>query len=330
MVLDRQQLVAAFGGAEARLASTQLVERSLVVGPVAASAYVGVDANGYWALVIRTRRSQRPVPTLRLSSIFVEYGAEYKLHADGAVEALRVCVIKCTSLESAVQLLFARYCLAMIQELPLDPTDSDIESEVSKWVSLFWKLQSPPRTTVIGLIGELVLLDAVDDVSAWVRAWHREPTDNLDFAFSKPSMSVEVKATSSQRRVHELSIHQAKPVVDDRHYFASVIVELRESGARLGDLVEDISRRLAGPTDADIFWRSLVGVCGVSLAEYLEVRFMRDAARASVLLYEASLVPQPHVSLPIPAGVSGIRFRSDFSSVEPANPAPVLSFVPRP
>lgn len=328
MLLDRTQVIAAFHAAEARLAGAMLSARSLVSEPVAASSYAGVDSDGYWALVIQTRKSHRSVTGLKLSSLSVEYGAKYQLHRNAAVEELRVCVIKCTSLESAVQVLFASYCVAMVQELPADPCDSDIESEVSKWVSLFWKLQSPPRTTVIGLIGELAILDSVDHASDWVRAWHSQPTDNLDFAFSKPSLSVEVKATTSQQRVHELSIHQAMPTIEDHHYFASVIVELRESGVRLGDVIDDISQRLAGPTEVNIFWRALASICGVSLADYFEVRFMRDVARASLAFYEARSIPQPRVSFPLPAGVSGIRFRSDFSSVEPVDPAPVLAFVP--
>jgi hypothetical protein len=325
-------MVATFRAAEARLAGKTLPARSLVSERVEAPtpSFACADSDGCWALVIQTRKSQRPIPALKLSSLSVEYGANYQLHGNDDVKALRVCVVRCTSLEPAIQLLFASYCLAMLQELSAEPSDSDVDSAVNGWVSLFWKLHSPPRTTAVGLIGELALLDAVRHTSDWVRAWHSEPTDNLDFVFSTPRLSVEVKATTSQQRVHELSIHQAVPVINDRHYFASVVVELRESGVRLGDVVEEITSRLAGPTEVDEFWRALVGVCGNSLAEYFEIRFMRDVARASLKFYEASAIPQPLVSFPLPAGVSGIRFRSDFSAVEPVDPAPLLSVAAEP
>jgi hypothetical protein len=206
----------------------------------------------------------------------------------------------------------------------MEPSDADVEAEVSKWVSLFWRLQMPARTSVIGLIGELTLLDRVDDLRAWVRAWHIDPADTLDFAFSQPQLSVEVKATTSQQRAHVLSLHQAAPLVMNNHFFASVIVELRDTGVRVGDVVGELGDRLANQPEADLLWRSVGAVCGASLDEFFDARYMRDAARSSLQFYAADTVPQPSVEYPLPAGVSEIRFRSDFSSVIPAEDRGIL------
>lgn len=330
MAPERTQIIAAFERAQLRLPEAAPAPRSLVVEPLtpSASVFAGIDEGGAWALVITARRSGRPVPALRLNLLTADYGTTYQLHHDAEVVAVRACVIRCTSADPTVRVLFTTFCGALLDQLPDNASDADIESQVRSWVALFWRLQAPARTTIVGLIGELTLLDSVARVGDWIHGWHSDPTDNLDFAFSTPPLSVEVKATSSQQRVHELSMHQALPIVGDQHYFASVIVELREAGVRVGDVVDEIAAELANTRDSELFWRSLTSVCGSSLGEFFEVRYMRDIASSSLRLYPAGSIPQPVVQFPLPAGVSALRFRSDFSSVEATNRASILG-LPR-
>lgn len=319
MSWDSRDLVAALGRVESRSAEAPPPARALLVESLDPSRtrFAAVDSVGSWTLVVKARKTVRPIPALRLSLLSADYGATYELREGEDAGSLRVCVIRCIAPDAEVRNLFATVCAALLDHLPVDPSDADVEVEVGKWVSLFWRLQMPARSSVVGVIGELTLLDSVDDLAAWVRAWHLDPTDNLDFAFARPQLSVEVKATTSQQRVHELSAHQAAPLVQDNHFFASVIVELRDAGVRIGDVVGDLGDRLAGRPEADLLWRSVAAVCGASLDEFFDVRYMRDAARSSLQFYAAATVPQPSVEYPLPAGVSGLRFRSDFSSAPP-------------
>lgn len=325
---DSRALVAAFRRVEARIAEATPPPRVLLVEPLEQSRtlFAAVDAEGSWTLVARALKTARPIPALRLSLLSADYGATYELREEDDVESLRVCVVRCISRDSEVRKLFATVCAALLDHLPADPSDADIAAEVDKWVSLFWRLQMPARTSVIGLIGELTILDKVEHLADWVQAWHFNPNENLDFAFARPHLSVEVKATSSQQRVHEVSIHQAAPPVQEDHFFASVIVELRDSGVRIGEVIGEFGDRLAGRPEADLLWGSVATVCGASLDQFLDVRYMRDVARNSLQFYGADAVPQPSIVLPLPAGVSGLRFRSDFSSVTPADAARLLRF----
>ncbi|MFE6996153.1 PD-(D/E)XK motif protein [Microbacterium sp. NPDC057659] len=290
--------------------------------------FAAVDSEYSWTLVVRARESVRPMPALRLSLLSADYGATYELREEGHTNLLRVCTVRCISPDPEVRNLFATVCAALLAQLPTDPSDAEVEKEVGNWVSLFWRLQMPARTTVIGLIGELTLLDSVPHLEKWVRAWHLDPTDNLDFAFMNPRLSVEVKATSSQQRVHDLSIHQAVPLVPDDHFFASVIVELRNSGVRVGDVVGELSSRLAERPEGDLLWRSVAAICGASLDEFFDVRYMRDDARSSLQFYAANTVPRPSIEFPLPSGVSGLHFRSDFSSVLPADATKIIAVAP--
>lgn len=328
MSWDQSALVSAFRRVEARLSEITPPSDAFLVESLFLSRtlFVAVDADGSWSLVVRTRKSARPVPALRLSLLSADYGATYELREGDDVGSLRVCVIRCIASDPEIRNVFATVCAALLKDLPASPSDTDVDTEVGKWVSLFWRLQTPARTTVIGLIGELTLLDSVEHLADWIRAWHSDPDANLDFAFATPPLSVEVKATSSQQRVHELSIHQALPTVRDNHFFASTIIELRDAGVRLGDVVAELGERLAGRSEANLLWRSLAAVCGASLGEFLDTRYMRDVARRSLRFYVAESVPQPSVEFPLPAGVSGLRFRSDFSSVTPADGKRIVDF----
>ncbi|MEV7693608.1 PD-(D/E)XK motif protein [Microbacterium sp. NPDC089189] len=326
MSWDQGLLVSAFRRVEARLDEVLPPSDAFLVESLTPSRtlFVAVDADGSWSLVVRARKSLRPVPALRLSLLSADYGATYELREGDDVGSLRVCVVRCIASDPEIRNLFATVCAALLKDLPASPSDADVDTEVGKWVSLFWRLQMPARTTVIGLIGELTLLDSVEHLADWIRAWHSDPDANLDFAFATPPLSVEVKATSSQQRVHELSIHQALPMVRDNHFFASVIIELRDSGVRLGDVVAELGERLAGRSEAILLWRSLVAVCGASLGEFLDARYMREVARRSLRFYVSESVPQPSVEFPLPAGVSGLRFRSDFSSATPVDGRTIL------
>lgn len=328
MSLTRGHVLTAFEVVEDLRLEASLPEGSLLVESLSRSKkwFASIDSEGSWTLVVGSRKSSGKPPALRLSSLQADYGATYQLHQGLGTESLRASVIRCTSTEHEIRKLFATFCIAILEAMPNEPYDVDVEAQVNKWTSLFWRLREPARTSVVGLIGELTLLDAVERTSDWVRAWHADPGDNVDFAFNEPALSVEVKATSGQQRVHEISIHQASPIVTDHHYFASVVVEFRDTGDRVGDVVDRIAERLDSPSALNQFWRVLSAVCGSALTSYLEIRFMSAMARKSLQFYDSGSVPRPEMALPLPAGVSGVRFQSDFSSVAPVNPGPIVTF----
>jgi len=292
--------------------------------------FVGLTSRDTWALVLSTEREARTVHSIRLASINVDFSISHRLERAGQSEHRRVSIVECRSGDPVIRELFATFCAAILNALPPKPNDSALEREVNRWVSLFWRIQGPARTDVVGLIGELMILDQVSDKDLWVRAWHLDASDNLDYSFSSPPMSLEVKSTTGQQRVHEISLSQSNPPVPQEHYFASLIVELRESGITIRDLVYSIRNRLRDAESERIFWSALSSVCGSSLPEFFEVRFSLPVSRSSLQIYNALDVPVPIILTPMPAGVSRVRFRSDFSSAEPVKNRHVLAYRPAP
>ena len=127
---------------------------------------------------------------------------------------------------------------------------------------------------------------------------------------------MDVKATSTGRRSHEISFEQANPPEGTRGFFASIWIETAGGGTTLSDLLARIEARLRQQSVSVSKLRSVVAeTLGNGLPTALNTRFDVQLARSSLLLYEAAAVPAVRPTLPV--GISGLRFTSDFSGCAP-------------
>lgn len=323
---DSDRVSELFERALRRLRTRGVVERGLVVEPIEfhERAFAGVDSGGAQVLVIETKRSAQRVVPVSLHNLTAEYGVSYTLQEAETSRRLDVSVVRCTADDPEVNGLFSTFCQAVLDSISPRPSEKELQDLIDGWVTLFWNLQTPGRTSLVGLIGEITVLDSSTHPDVWIRAWHASPNDNVDYSFSHPLRGVEVKATTGSERVHDVSIHQATPLAGEERLFASVLVELRESGTTLGEVLDEIETRVRGTDELALFRRILLETCGSSYPDFRRARYMRDLSRNSLAFFESSSVPQPQVALPLPAGVSNLRFRSDFSSACPVDRRLVL------
>ncbi|MBV9096488.1 MAG: PD-(D/E)XK motif protein [Frankiaceae bacterium] len=324
MPVARDGVLQAFGVAERR-AVAGVGAGALAVEPLDAEGLfmAAADREGMWALVIKALPTVGRVPAIRLATLSADYGVKCRLDRAGTAESVRVSLVRCQTADDAVRSLFATFATAVINELGPDPTDQAVAGTISRWVSLFWRLQSPPRTDVIGLIGELAVLDTAANTEAWAAAWHTSHFDAIDFGFTDPRLEIEVKATSGRERIHTLSLHQAVQSNSER-YLASLFVELRDTGVEVGELARGIASRLDADESRRRFWAKIADACGQQLGDYLATRFIRQTSTDSLRFFRVDDVPVPIVQWPLPAGVSGLKFRSDFSSAPAVEPDLIL------
>lgn len=317
---QRTQLHAAFIRAGSR-SRENLGSDALTVERLSSQsrAFASVDSTGEWALAIVTEPASADTPALRLASLRVDYGVECDLVLEDAQERASVSIVQCTSSDVAIRDLFVSFCIELLAALPERVSQLELANRLNGWVSLFWRLTSPPRIEVIGLIGELIAIRAAPNTSAWVRAWHSTSTDSFDFAFVSPYRLVEVKATGGSNRAHSISLAQSTIAADSKAYILSVLVDLRLTGMLVGDLTREIADSLENEEDRRHFWGVLTETCGSSLPEFMSQRFAREHSMGSLTAYDASSIPKPVVQLPLPAGVSDVRFRADLSSTEPSD-----------
>lgn len=329
MPLTRELVLSAFERAAERAANAQLLGEALAVEPISPDGAImaAVDARGTWALAIKSPPSVGHTPAVHLATLSVEYGVRCELDVDGAIESVRASVVRCRTEDESVRTLFATFSTALVDELPADPPELAVAAAIERWVSLFWRLQSPSRTDLTGMIGELMVLELAHDTSTWVSAWHDSPMDNIDFGLAGPRLEVEVKATSGRERVHTLSIHQSNASPGAERYFASLFVELRDTGARVGDLAQGIADRLPEEGTRRRFWKVAADSCGAEFHGYMTARFARETSVESLRFFSAASVPKPVVELPLPVGVSDLKFRSDFSSASPVDSDLILGWT---
>ena len=321
MLSTRDQLLSASAQLAKRAAPDETSRNVFLVEELDSSSRVffARDQVGHAALAIATSASTPSAPALRLDLLSADFGTECTLAMPNSEEMLRVTIIRCHAGDRAMVDLFVTFCTAIIDALPSVPSDLDVSREVNQWVSLFHRLLAPARTDVVGLIGELTAIDVANDTTAWVRAWHSDPGDSIDFGFSSPRVEVEVKATRGQERIHEVSWMQAQGGPPEVRFFASVRVELRESGQSIGEVARSIANRLSDKDAVRHFWGVLGETCGSSFQRFMDERFVTEVSRESILFYPAESIPQPILTLPLPTGVSGLRFRSDFSLGTPVS-----------
>jgi len=317
------ELIRAMRAAEAQALGSTLDATTLAVVRVRERLLAASDVDGAWAVVVLTKTSA-PRPSVQLQTLRVDYGVVYVLDSGDRQDTVRASVLRCRSEDQHVRTLFSRFVVSLLERLPDPVTESQLADEVDAWVRLFLYLQEAPRADVIGIAGELVLIAESSNPEAWVRGWHSSKNDVLDFVLPIQNLSVEVKATSQQQRIHEISYWQARPPLERPSFIASVLVDMRESAQPLSDLVDEILGRIDAPEVRYLLWEILARTSGSALGTILEARMDLKASRESLLFFDALRVPVPAVELPLPPGVSGLRYRCDLSYCEPVQRALVL------
>lgn len=273
---------------------------------------VGIDDDGYANFLVRVEigPAQAPIVT---NTIEAAFGIQCDVSFDDLTERLNLVRVKCRDTDPRTISHFYAICASLINVLGDCPTMVQVQDAISRLASLFMSLSTPPRATIAGLVGELVLILALEDSAAAVLSWRMRDVDRVDFVFDRAR--VEVKSTTSSVRRHILSFAQANSPGLLPTLFASVFVEFLDHGVSVADLVDMIAERLATPAQA-LKLRETVGETMGSEVLTLGERYLDlDLSLGSLQLYSASDVPALRGDLPI--GVSGVHFESDFSVAAP-------------
>ncbi|MFE4467236.1 PD-(D/E)XK motif protein [Leifsonia sp. NPDC056824] len=273
--------------------------------------YLGWSSADELALIVVTEPSAILPPPVRLAALSADFGTFSLLSENGQERSLRVSSLRCSSSENSVADIFATVCSSLAKSLAIRPREHELSFQIARWAGLFWRLAQRVDTDVVGLAGELVVMCKATRPDEWLGAWHADPDDTLDFVFTRGS--VEVKTTRGSTRQHPVSLEQvSKPGTVER-YFASVQVDIAESGEPIGDVVRELSDRIGTDHARLKLWNVLAKSCGAGLDEVLHRRFDIAQALASVRFYGAKDIPRPRIDEPLPNGVTRVKFTSDFA-----------------
>lgn len=189
-----------------------------------------------------------------------------------------------------------------------------VAETVRKLVDLFQKLRSPARRSLLGLVGELNVLEAAKDIAAAVRSWRSDAEERFDFGTGK--LRLDVKASSNRQRVHEISFEQANPPDGTTGIIASIWIEAMAGGTSVSELLNSIERRIEDKAAEIMRLRATVAnTLGDALPQAMAWSFDKKLADSSLRYFDAATIPA--IRPPLPPSVSSARFVSDLSGCMP-------------
>jgi len=144
--------------------------------------------------------------------------------------------------------------------------------------------------SLVGLLGELVVILRAESPENLVRYWH----SNIDayFDFSTDNLRIEVKTSKSNLRNHNFSSNQIGSGLDDKTFISSVILSPVEQGTTLSDLVELISSKLSKSQAAKLL-NVVIGTLGVVPDSVKSIQIDLETTLKSIVYIPATSVPRP-------------------------------------
>ena len=274
------------------------------------SAYLlGRNSRGEAALLIKAAGTGRTVP-IRLAGIEALFAIPCLIAQEGRPDRTQtLTAITCLSRDQAVEAYFSSVIGILISVLGRSPDTTAVSGAVDHLVCFFQKLRQPSKKSVVGLIGELLVIATARDPSVAVDAWHRDPDERYDFAVG--NLRLEVKAASTRIRVHQMSLEQATPPDGTVGLLVSVFVEQSGGGTTLQMLLSTIEAMLPSHQTVLRLRTIVADTLGQDLVAAMGWSFDFQQGMASAEVFDLRSIPA--IRGPLPAEISGVRFRTDLS-----------------
>jgi hypothetical protein len=275
--------------------------------------FIAKGKDGQPALLISMSFSTSDVrpPPITLEHLVVDHGVECRIRrSDGYIHQGIFTVVRCINSDELLKKYFLQAIVPIVQALPPVPAYGDIILAVNSLAELFRQLNMPSQKSLLGLWAELFLIASTNDPQVLIEAWRSTPGDIYDFNLGIER--IEVKGSSSRRRLHFFSFEQLHPPSQAIVIIASMFVEEAGSGNSIFDLVDIIRGKLGGSFDlAQRIDQVVSATLGSSWRQAMGMRFDYEMACSSIAYYQCSSIPS--VPGPLPPGVSHVRFQADLS-----------------
>lgn len=264
-------------------------------------------------------------PAISLKNVSVQFHNTCRVTtATGTVED-QFAVVACDASVPDLYELFIRCFAAAVEQLPMSAGTGDLDECVHGLLDLFRALNRPNSKEVTGLWAELFVITTSRNVSRALEAWHADQFERFDFSW--PTGCLEVKAAVKEVRVHDFALEQLQAPMNGQGMVASLLLQPLGGGVGVMDLARNIEAGiLAEPLLRQKLWANVVAALGSDFSERLDRRFDVSYVERHLAVFMMSDVPAP--DQPSDPRITGMRFRSDLSSVQSSladAPADVLN-----
>jgi len=270
---------------------------------------LAIDTEGAPSLLLRAKHGNHSaLQPLRLQGLAIQHGIRCQVTIGGGeARDETFTTLSCTSENPLEQEYFLHAADLILRIVGGEPGADQLASAASHLASLFQRLSRPPRQSVTGIMGELMLIARAASPELAVQSWRCDTTDRYDFVCG--SLRLEVKATERRERAHHLSYEQCHPPEGTTGLLASLIIEPAGGGTSLGELIEAIATRLAGSLPAILRLNEVVAdTLGQALPAAVGERFDRQLAETSLSFFDLRTIPA--IRHELPPAVTDVRFVS--------------------
>lgn len=275
--------------------------------------YIARGSKGEPTVLIANCSGRTQVAPIELRNLLVEYAAPMEVHHDIGITQGTFIVLAANHNRPDLYEVFCTMVEAAVSGLTSNPTSEEVEHTVQALIELFRAAISPPKKTVAGLWGELLLIDALPDPTVAIRTWHVTPFDTHDFVLGP--RAIEVKSTERTERIHEFNhsqlVHAAgKPVL-----IISALLRRSSTGSSCQDLAGAILSRLSDQRARLKLLRVVHESLGVEIQEANDIRF--DHKEALNLIRQVRADVLPVVDVPPNCGISNVRYSINLDACAP-------------
>ena len=168
-----------------------------------------------------------------------------------------------------------------------------------------------PENSIVGLIGEILVLLDSDNIEEAFSYWRNENLAKYDFSGS--NFRLDAKSTLSDKRIHHFSSGQIPGQNPEITFIASILVNRVERGTTFFDFISKFLDKL-NSSNQRIAIQRIIETLGIHHSYVLDFEFDYEATFASIRYLASEDIPRPVQN----SGVLSMNWKADveFNSPE--------------
>lgn len=266
--------------------------------------WIGRNSHSGVAFLLAASSERHGHPAVSLPLIRVRHGVRVSIDVGERREEATVSLLECLAQDDPTIELFVRTVGGILVDG--DPPDQACLGEiVERLLDLFRDYSYAGDAEILGLWAELLLIAYCPNPAQLARQWRSHSGSRYDFG--SDTERLDVKATTSVQRHHELSSSQTNPPLGVAAAFVSILTERVSQGTSVGALWHRVLT-LAADSQARLDTQC-IRTLGRDWQMAREISFDLAKALATIEVYPVGDVPSLGN---LPAGVIRARFTSDF------------------
>lgn len=290
--------------------------------PLSPNHKIGISEEGYPMFFVKCKEECKFID-MNLELISVMFNRDCNISDEGclATEKHTIILLKTDNLD--LKYYFIGVVELVLQQFETAPSHKELKAEIDKMINLFKSISSTPKRTIQGLWAELLLIEQSSDPEYAIRAWHSNPEDKFDFNDS--NSKIEVKSTSSTRRIHSFSLEQLHPNENAQLLIASIHAIQVGVGLSIIDLRDAIMKRVSNLKTQIKLNEVILSTLGRDFERASEVYFDYQNGIDTLELYSHTAIPMINKE-DIPESISEVRFKADLSNISPLSDMAIADF----